>query len=93
MGRREAGYLPGVPSGYNLPARPGLRSPVHLGAVGLPRAQLNAFWALCWHSETQGLSQVHKHSCAQHPLLDRVTARSRNLLRRDALYSCVFRKH
>lgn len=23
VGRREAGYLPGVPSGYNLPARQG----------------------------------------------------------------------
>lgn len=92
-GEGEAGELPGVPSGYNFPAQQGLRSPVCLGTVGLPRAQLSTFWALCCHSETQGLSQVHKRSCARHTLLGRVTVWNQNLLRRDALYSHVFRKH
>ena len=92
-GEGEAGELPGVPSGYNFPARQGLRSPVCLGTVGLPRAQLSTFWALCCHSETQGLSQVHKRSSARHTLLGCVTVWNQNLLRRDALYSHVFRKH
>ena len=93
MGRGEAGELPGVPSAYNFPAGQGLRSPVRLGAVELPRAQLSALRALCCHSETQGLSRVHKRSCARHLLLGRVTVCNRNVLRRDALYSRVFGKH